>query len=266
MYNGGWVNTEVDAPEKNEEHFYTDQAIKDVIGTFNCKLDKIMYKLQNLEEKMTQLKFNADVNNVDLEVDEKEAEKARIKKSNQLMGWFVLLGESGFPIDPYKDDITCIPANALIYQFKDKEIKSIAATTAYTEIHPIKAVMHDKGMLFGSIDYWSDESKWFNLDDIRNMFRENIKPATEYVYMVPAEEDNYPRYIETYEHCIEDSMFVYNGKEDMQGLKYITILNTCISVTDDDRDTPVAFVKIRCRDDELFTGKWIKFNDLVRMD
>lgn len=255
MYNGGWVNTEVETPEKNEEHYYTDQAIKDVIGTFNGKLDKILEEIRRIK-----------VHTGSGEIDEIADERKLIKKSNQLMGWFVLLGESGFPIDPYKDDITCIPPNTTIYQFKDKELKMTGCNTKYTEIHSIKTVIQDEGILWGSPEYWSEDASWFNLNDIRNMFRENIKPITEHVYMVPAEEDNYPRYIETYEHCIEDSMFVYNGKEDMQGLKYITILNTCISVTDDDHDTPVAFVKIRCRDDEDFTGTWIKFNDLVRMD
>ena len=123
--------------------------------------------------------------------------------------------------------------------------------------------MQNNGIVWGSIANGApDELTWFNLTRIKDSFTiSDAIRAEDCIYKI-GDDDIEPVYVQTYHYDPKFQGFFKGEKKDMGGLKDITITATNITKID---DNPVALVKIRCRDDEDFTGTWIEFSELDMM-
>ena len=123
--------------------------------------------------------------------------------------------------------------------------------------------MQNNGIVWGSIaNGVPDELTWFNLTRIKDSFTiDDTMRAVDCIYKI-GDDDIEPLYVQTYYYDPDSHEFFEGEKKDMGGLKDITITATNITKIE---DHPVALVKIRCRDDEDFTGTWIEFSELDMM-
>jgi hypothetical protein len=220
---------------------------------------KILEKRERFKEALE--------NQLDLHDDKVKSQL--IKRSNDIGGYFSALFDDSFPIIPWSDDVAMIPANTAELEW-DTESECFCQTGEYTNyncITKIKTVKMCDDHIYGSIACGADdEISWYDLTAIKEKLNPCVDSAYNYLYEIEGDGIE-PIYIETYARAVVDNEFVFAGKEDMSGIKYITITSTCIAaIENDDEDMePIALVKIRCRDDENFTGKWIKYSDLMKM-
>ena len=193
-------------------------------------------------------------------------ESKLLEASRSIEKYFECLADDGFPITPWSDAIVCIPADTKHYDYdsESEEFKENGEYTNYACLVKIKSIMQKNGIVWGSIANGTpDELTWFNLTRIKDSFTiSDAIRAEDCLYMI-SDDIVEPLYVETYYYDPKFHEFFNSEKNDMGGLKDITITATSIAKIE---DSPVALVKIRCRDDEDFTGKWIKFSDLVKMD
>ena len=269
----GYVSQETVEPcETPTEHAYSEKSVKDLINEFNEKLDGISERLTAIQSKIESIekaddsvqKNSNEFNQLDLHDDEDKSKL--IEASRHIERYFDCLADDGFPIIPWSDEIVCIPADTKHYEFNTSaaQILETGEYTNYTCLVKIKSIMQLNGIVWGSIANGApDELTWFNLTRIKDSFTLcDTMRAVDCVYKI-GEDMNEPVYIQTYLYDLVDAEF-YNGeKVNMGGLKDITITATSITKIE---DAPVALVKIRCRDDEDFTGTWIQFSELERMN
>ena len=263
---GGWVSNETST--KTEATQETAQIDPSLWNAQMGKLDRILRQQKDIFGILSKINDRINLNSY-VESDNNDDTKESIRRSNVLMGYFCMLGDQGFPIRPTRDDVTCIPANTTGYVFNAKEgTFSEKELNNYTVLKEIWTITQIDGITWGSPSYGlTDNAIWYNLDDIKHTFTSinKIKPISDTLYKFPTDEYGYPCYISIYTRNEKDKFFKFERKEDVSGLKDITIIDTCISYDASDKSVPVAYAQIRCRDDELFTGCWIRFDDLVKM-
>ena len=219
-------------------------------------MERIHDRISILEKRE---RFRENLNN-QLDFHDDEDKSKLIETSRSIEKYFDCLADDGFPITPWSDAIVCIPADTKHYEYdlQLKEFKETGEYTNYACLVKIKSIMQKNGIVCGSIANGApDELTWFNLTRIKDSFTiSDAMRAEDCLYKISDD------YVETYYYDPKFHEFFNNEKNDMAGLKNITITATSIAKIE---GRPVALVKIRCRDDEDFTGKWIKFSDLVKM-
>lgn len=230
-----------------------EQTSQDMLINNDC----IAYRLAQITPKPERAEEHKDANSI---------KNKLIEASHVIEGYFDCLADDGFPITPWSDAIVCIPADTKHYEYdlELEEFKENGEYTNYACLVKVKSIMQKNGIIWGSIANGApDELTWFNLTRIKDSFTisDTIR-AEDCLYKI-SDDIVEPLYVETYYYDPKFHEFFNSEKNDMGGLKNITITATSIAKIE---DSPVALVKIRCRDDEDFTGKWIKFSDLVKMD
>lgn len=270
MNTAGYVSQETIEPcETPTEHAYSDNAVKDLLSSVNNNLSTICKWMKSVDDRIKILekreRFKENLNN-QLDLHDDENKSKLIEESRKIEGYFECLRDDGFPINPWSDEIVCIPADTKHYEYNsdEEEFKSSGEYTNYACLVKIKSIMQQDGIVWGSIaDGAPDELTWFNLTRIKDSLTlHDSALATDFVYKIGNDDINEPLYIQTYHIDPEFNEFYIGNKVDMGGLKDITITATSITKID---DNPVALVKIRCRDDEDFTGTWIEFSELDMM-
>lgn len=266
MNTAGWINQETVKPcETPTEHAYSENSVKELLTSVDKKLDALALWMERIHDRISILekreRFKENLNN-QLDLHDDEDKSALIEASRCLEGYFDCLADDGFPIIPWSDEIVCIPANTKHYDYdpSSEEFKENGEYTNYTCLVKIKTIMQNNGIVWGSIANGApDELTWFNLTCIKDSFTisDTIR-AVDCIYKI-GDDDIEPVYVQTYHYDPEFHEFFNGEKKDMGGLKDITITSTNITKID---DNPVALVKIRCRDDEDFTGTWIEFSEL----
>ena len=273
MNTAGYVSQETVEPcETPTEHAYSDKAVQDLLSSVNNNLSTICKWMKSVDDRIKILekreRFKENLSN-QLDLHDDDVKSQLIKKSNSIGGYFSALFDDSFPIIPWSDDVAMIPANTAELEW-DTESECFCQTGEYTNyncITKIKTVKMCDERVYGSIACGADdEISWYDLTAIKEKLNPCVDSAYNYLYEIEGDGIE-PIYIETYARTVVDNEFVFAGKEDMSGIKYITITSTCIAaIENDDGDMePIALVKIRCRDDENFTGKWIKYSDLMKM-
>lgn len=267
MNTAGYVSQETVEPcETPTEHAYSETSVKELITSVDKKLDALTLWMERIHDRIKILekreRFKENLNN-QLDLHDDENKSKLIEESRKIEGYFECLRDDGFPINPWSDEIVCIPADTKHYEYNsdEEEFKSSGEYTNYACLVKIKSIMQQDGIVWGSIaDGAPDELTWFDLTRIKNSLTlHDSALATDFVYKIGNDDINEPLYIQTYHIDPEFNEFYIGNKVDMGGLKDITIIATNIAKIEDE---PVALVKIRCRDDEDFTGSWIKFSDL----
>lgn len=272
MNTAGHVNQETVEPcETPTEHAYSDKAVKELITSVDKKLDALALWMERIHDKIQILekreRFKENLEN-QLDLHDDDTKSQLIKRSNDIGDYFHALVEDSFPIIPWSDDVTIIPANTPELEW-DTESECFRQSGVYTNhncITKIKTVKMYNGRVYGSIACGADdEISWYDLTAIQKKFNPCVDSACNYVYEIDGDGIE-PTYIETYARTVfngKEDEYVFFNKVNMAGIKYITITSTYITVVDAD---PIALVKIRCRDDEQFTGTWIKYSDLKKMN
>jgi len=267
MNNTGWINQETVEPcETPTEHVYTETAVNEMLTSVDKKLDALTLWMKRIHDRIKMLekreRFKENLSN-QLDLHDDENKSKLIEESRKIEGYFECLRDDGFPINPWSDEIVCIPADTKHYDFNTvaAEFLENGDYTNYACLVKIKSIMQQNGIVWGSIaDGAPDELTWFDLTRIKkSLTLHDSALATDFVYKIGNDDINEPLYIQTYRIDPEFNEFYIGNKVDMGGLKDITIIATNIAKIEDE---PVALVKIRCRDDEDFTGSWIKFSDL----
>ena len=265
MNTAGYVRQETVEPPT--EHAYTENNVKEMLASVDKKLDALALWMERMHDRIKILekreRFKENLNN-QLDFHDDDVKSQLIKKSNDIGGYFSALVEDSFPIIPWSDDVTMIPADTAELEW-DTESECFCQTGEYTKyncITKIKTVKMCDGHVYGSIACGADdEISWYDLTAIKEKFNPCVDSVCNYVYEIEGDGVE-PIYIETYARVTDDEFMLVN-KHDMSGIKYITIIGTCITAIENME--PIALVKIRCRDDENFTGKWIKYSDLMKM-
>lgn len=269
MNTAGYVSQETVEPcEIPTEHAYSDKAVQDLLLSIDDNLSTISKWMKSVDDRIKILekreRFKENLNN-QLDLHDDKVKSQLIKKSNDIGGYFSALIEDSFPIIPWSDDVAMIPANTAELEW-DTESECFCQTGEYTQyncITKIKTVKMCDGHIYGSIACGADdEISWYDLTEIKEKLNPRVDSACNYVYEIDGDGIE-PIYIETYARTVVDNEFVFAGKEEMSGIKYITITSTCITAIEDME--PIALVKIWCRDDENFTNNWIKYSDLMKM-
>jgi len=269
MNTAGYVSQETVEPcETPTEHAYSDKAVQDLLSSVNNNLSTICKWMKSVDDRITILekreRFKENLSN-QLDLHDDEDKSALIEASRIIEGYFDCLADDGFPIIPWSDEIACIPANTKHYDY-DPELDEFKENGEYTEypcLVKIKSIMQNNGIVWGSIaNGVPDELTWFNLTRIKDSFTINdTTRAVDCIYKI-GDDDIEPVYLQTYYYDPDAHEFFKGEKKDMGGLKDITITATNITKID---DNPVALAKLRCRDDEDFTGTWIEFSELDMM-
>lgn len=269
MNTAGYVSQETVEPcETPTEHAYTENSVKELLTSVDKKLDALTLWMERIHDRITILekreRFKENLSN-QLDLHDDEDKSALIEASRIIEGYFDCLADDGFPIIPWSDEICCIPANTKHYDY-DPELDEFKENGEYTEypcLVKIKSIMQNNGIVWGSIaNGVPDELTWFNLTCIKDSFTiSDTTRAVDCIYKI-GDDDIEPVYLQTYHYDPEFHEFFKGEKKDMGGLKDITITATNITKID---DNPVALAKIRCRDDEDFTGTWIEFSELDMM-
>jgi hypothetical protein len=258
----------VEPCETPTEHAYSDKAVQDLLSSVNNNLSTICKWMKSVDDRITILekreRFKENLSN-QLDLHDDEDKSALIEASRIIEGYFDCLADDGFPIIPWSDEIACIPANTKHYDYDPEldEFKENGDYTDYPCLVKIKSIMHNNGIVWGSIaNGVPDELTWFNLTRIKDSFTINdTTRAVDCIYKI-GDDDIEPVYLQTYYYDPDAHEFFKGEKKDMGGLKDITITATNITKID---DNPVALAKLRCRDDEDFTGTWIEFSELDMM-
>ena len=270
MNTAGWINQETVEPcETPTEHAYTENSVKELLTSVDKKLNALTLWMERIHDRISILekreRFRENLNN-QLDFHDDEDKSKLIEASRVIEGYFECLADDGFPITPWSDAIVCIPADTKHYDYdsESEEFKENGEYTNYACLVKIKSIMQKNGIVWGSIANGTpDELTWFNLTRIKDAFTiSDAIRAEDCLYMI-SDDIVEPLYVETYYYDPKFHEFFNSEKNDMGGLKNITITATSIAKIE---DSPVALVKIRCRDDEDFTGKWIKFSDLMKME
>ena len=270
MNTAGYVSQETVEPcETPVEHAYSENSVKELITSVDKKLDALALWMERIHDRIKILekreRFKEALEN-QLDLHDDDTKSQLIQRSNDIGGYFSTLVEDNFPINPWSDDVTIIPANTAELEW-DTESGCFCQSGEYTNyncITKIKTVKTCNGHVYGSIACGADdEISWYDLTEIKEKLNPCADSACNYVYEIDGDGIE-PTYIETYARTVlSDNEFVFFKKVNMSGIKYITIVSTCITAIDND---PIALVKIRCRDDEDFTGTWIKYSDLMKMN
>jgi len=267
LNNAGWINEETVEPcETPTEHTYSEKSVKDLITALDKKLGELSEWMVNIADRISILekreRFKENLNN-QLDLHDDENKSKLIEESRKIEGYFECLRDDGFPIIPWSDEIVCIPTDTKHYEYNpdEEEFKETGEYTNYACLVKIRSIMQRDGIVWGSIANGApDELTWFNLTRIKDSLTlHDSALATDFIYKIGNDDINESLYIQTYRIDPEFNEFYIGNKVDMGGLKDITIIATSITKIEDE---PVALVKIRCRDDEDFTGSWIKFSDL----
>lgn len=269
MNTAGWVNQETVEPcETPIEHAYSENSVKELLTSVDKKLDALALWMERIHDRISILekreRFKENLSN-QLDFHDDEDKSALIEASRIIEGYFDCLADDGFPIIPWSDEIVCIPADTKHYDYdpQSEEFKENGDYTDYPCLVKIKTIMQNNGIVWGSIANGApDELTWFNLTRIKDSFTicDAIR-AEDCIYKI-GDDDIEPVYLQTYHYDPEFHEFFKGEKKNMGGLKDITITATNITKIE---DNPVALVKIRCRDDEDFTGTWIEFSELDMM-
>ena len=270
MNTAGYVSQETVEPcETPVEHAYSENSVKELITSVDKKLDALALWMERIHDKIQILekreRFKENLEN-QLDLHDDDAKSQVIQRSNDIGDYFSALVEDSFPIIPWSDDVTMIPADTaeLEWDTGSECFRLSGEYTNYNCITKIKTVKMCNDCVYGSIACGADdEISWYDLTEIQNKLCPSVDSACNYVYEIDGDGIE-PTYIETYARTVlSDNEFVFFNKVNLSGIKYITITSTCITVVDDE---PIALVKIRCRDDEQFTGPWIKYSDLKKMN
>ena len=265
----GWINQETVEPcETPTEHAYTENSVKEMLTSVDKKLDALVLWMERIHDRITILekreRFKENLNN-QLDLHDDECKSKLIKESHYIEGYFECLANDGFMINPWSDEIVCIPANTKHYDYDPEldEFKENGEYTNYTCLVKIISIMQNNGNVWGSIANGSpDELTWFNLTRIKESFTiSGAIHAENCIYKI-GDDDICDVYIQTYHYDPKFHGFFKGEKKNMGGLKDISIAATNITKIN---DKPIALVKIRCRDDEDFTGTWIEFSELDMM-
>ena len=257
----------VEVPDVTE-HAYSDNAVKDLLSSIDDNLSTISKWMKSVDDRIKMLekreRFKENLSN-QLDIHDDEDKSALIETARIIEGYFDCLADDGFPIIPWSDEICCIPANTKHYDY-DPELDEFKENGEYTEypcLVKIQSIMQNNGIIWGSIGNGvPDELTWFNLTRIKDSFKiDDTIRAVDCIYKI-GYDDIEPVYVQTYYYDPDSHEFFDGEKKDMGGLKDITITATNITKIE---DHPVALVKIRCRDDEDFTGTWIEFSELDMM-
>lgn len=269
MNTAGYVSQETVEPcETPTEHAYSENSVKELLTSVDKKLDALTLWMERIHDRITILekreRFKENLSN-QLDLHDDEDKSKLIEAARIIEGYFDCLADDGFPIIPWSDEIVCIPANTKHYDY-DPELDEFKENGEYTEypcLVKIKSIMQNNGIVWGSIaNGVPDELTWFNLTCIKDSFTiSDTTRAVDCIYKI-GDDDIEPVYLQTYHYDPEFHEFFKGEKKDMGGLKDITITATNITKID---DNPVALAKIRCRDDEDFTGTWIEFSELDMM-
>lgn len=255
----------VEPCETPTEHAYSENSVKELLTSVDKKLDALALWMERIHDRITILekreRFKENLSN-QLDLHDDEDKSKLIEASRIIEGYFDCLADDGFPITPWSDEIVCIPANTKHYDY-DPQIEEFKENGDYTDypcLVKIKSIMINNGIVWGSIANGApDELTWFNLTCIKDSFTiSDTTRAEDCIYKI-GYDDIEPVYVQTYYYDPDAHEFFDGEKKDMGGLKDITITATNITKID---DNPVALVKIRCRDDEDFTGTWIEFSEL----
>ena len=275
----GWISINGYEPDNNRLdptiqlcptcaiHAYRQITSDKVLSVLNERLkDESCICYSNTLEQLQTLMRNDTKSQKDTATHEHEDKSKLLEASRVIEGYFDCLADDGFPITPWSDAIVCIPADTKHYEY-DLELEEFKETGEYTNyacLVKIKSIMQKNGIVWGSIANGApDELTWFNLTRIKDSFTICDAIRAEDCLYKTSDDIVEPLYVETYYYDPKLDEFFNSDKNDMGGLKNITITATSIAKIE---DSPVALVKIRCRDDEDFTGKWIKFSDLVKMN
>ena len=271
MNTAGYVSQETVEPcEAPTEHAYSENSVKELLTSIDDNLATISKWMKSVNDRISILekreRFKENLNN-HLDLHDDEDKSKLIEASRCIEGYFDLLADDGFPIIPWSDEIVCIPANTKHYDYDPEELDEFKENGEYTNyacLVKIKTIMQNNGIVWGSIANGApDELTWFNLTCIKDSFTINdTVRAVDCIYKI-GDRINEPLYVQTYHYDPEFHEFFNGEKKDMGGIKDITITATSITKIE---DNPVALVKIRCRDDEDFTGTWIKYSDLRKMN